>query len=160
MNIGGFFFTARVGLTAWPASGGNLFVGLSSCTTACLTGTTTLTNLANTVGFGVERLNQNLVFLTNDASGVISTTTLTGAPALAANVMYDMYIYQSPNSPVLYWQIDNASTTATIASGIVSSNLPATTTLMAAHAQIGNGGNTGAAAVSLGVNRIYVETER
>lgn len=159
-NIGGFFFSARVGFTTWTA-GNRLFVGLSTCTTACLTSATTLTNLTNTVGFGVEAGGTGIVILSNDASGVISTSTIgVSQPALASNNVYDFYLYQAPNSPIMYWQVDNASTTAMIGAGILSTNLPATTTLMVAHAQMSNGTNVVVGNATLGVNRIYIETER
>ena len=159
-RLGGFFFTARVGLTTWTAND-DLFVGMSSCTTACLTGTTTLTNLVNSVGFGVERGTNALVFLNSSSTGIIATTSLPTAPALASNNVYDMYLYQAPNDYKLYWQIDNASTSANIGSGVVTNGrLPATTTLMAAHAEMGNGLNATVGAATLGVGKIYIETER
>ena len=156
-RIGGFFYYSRFGFTTWT-NGNDLFVGLSSCTTACITGTTTLTNLPNTIGLGVERGNNNLVFLTNDASGVISTTTLGTTPA--TNQYFDFYMYQAPNDHTVYYRLDNASTSAIIATGSVSTNLPATTTLMTAQAVMGNGLNTTVGSATLGIQRIYIETEK
>lgn len=160
-HLGGFFFAAKIGFTTWT-NNDRLFVGLSSCTTACLTSTTTLTNLANTVGFGIEgnASANNIVFLTNDASGVISTTTIPGLPALANNQAYDMYIYAPANRHEIHWRIDNASTSAIIATGTVTTNLPATTTLLLGHAAMSNGLNTTVGAATLGVGKIYIESER
>lgn len=158
-HLGGFFFAVKMGFTTWT-NGDDLFVGLATCTTACITGTTTVSNLANMVGFVVERGRNTIYFATNDASGAISTTTIAGLPTLASNQGFDMYIYAPANRHEIHWRIDNASTSAIIATGTVTSNLPATTTLLLGHVQMGNGLNTTVGAATLGVGKIYIESER
>ena len=152
----GFFFKATFGVDGWTA-GDRIFVGLSSCTTACLTGTTTLTNLANTIGFGVEGGTSQLVFLTNDGSGAISTTTISGLPTMASLNGYDVYMYNPVNSEVVYWRIDNINTGAKIAEGSVTTNLPANNTFMSAHVACSNGLNALANSCQIGLAQMYIE---
>jgi hypothetical protein len=96
---------------------------------------------------------------TGAGSGV--KDTISGQPALATNQGYDMYIFAPPASSIVYWRIDNVNTGATIAEGNTTTTLPTNTTFLLAHACMSNGpSNTAAGAATIGINRIYVETDR
>lgn len=155
----GWFYKATFGIDNYTAND-RFFVGLSSCTTACLTGTTTLTNLANTIGFGVEGATSQFVFLTNDGSGAISTTTISGLPTLATNNGYHVYMYNPPTSSIVYWRIDNVNTGAMVAEGNVTTNLPANNTFMTAQVACSNALNAAANACQIGLANLYIEQEK
>lgn len=154
---GGFFFAARVGFDTWTANN-RMFVGFSSGTTAVCTGNPTA--LANTVGFGINSGSTTIAFIHNDAAGVATETVIPGQPALATNQGYALYIFAKPNDTVVYWQMDDVNTGLKVADGRVNTNLPVNTTMLVAHACMSNGSNTALNAAQLGINRLYIETDR
>jgi hypothetical protein len=83
-NIGGFNFFARVSIDNWTA-GNRLFVGLTASTTP-ISGTSTLAGVRDTVGFGIHQGSTTLTLMSNDASGNVTETTLTGVPAIQAGM--------------------------------------------------------------------------
>ncbi len=154
---GGFFMAARVGTDTWTA-GDRLFVGFSTGTTAvCTVNPTTLTN---SVGFVVNAGSTTISFMHNDGSGNAVVETITNQPALASNQGYAFYIFAKPNDSVIYWQLDDINTGLKLEEGSVSADLPVNTTMMAAHACMSNGANTVVNNAQIGINRIYIETDR
>jgi hypothetical protein len=153
---GGFFFFARFGTTTWTA-GDKLFVGLSTGTTAIVTGAPS--NLTNIAGFGIDAGDTAITFMTNDNTAAATKTAIAGQPALASNQGYDAYIFAKPNDTVVYYRLVNLNTGAEIVNSSVNTNLPVNTTLMAAHAHMSNGANTPVTSAQIGVNRMYVETD-
>lgn len=154
---GGFFFFCRFGTTVWTA-GDRLFVGLSTGTTAITTvNPSTLTNI---VGFGIDAGDTAISFMSNDNTLTATKTAIAGQPALASNQGYDAYIYAKPNDTVVYYRLVDLNTGTEIVNTSVNTNLPVNTTMMAAHALMGNAANNAATTAQIGVNRIYVETDR
>ncbi len=155
---GGFFFAARVGLETWTA-GDRLFVGLSAATATAVC-TQQLTNHLNTIGFAINAASTSISLITNDNTGSSTVVTIAGQPALATNNGYAFYLFAKPNDTVVYWQMDDVNTGTKIADGSIATDLPVNTTMMAAHACMSNAANTAANAARIGINRIYIETDR
>lgn len=154
---GGFFYSTRFGFDTWT-SGNTAFIGLTTCASDCVT-PTAISTVLNSVGFAVVPGTNALVFLTNDGTGAVSTTTI-GAPTMASQQAYEAYLYNVPATDVVYYQLNNALTGAVIATGQVTTNLPAINSRMATAAHCSNGANTAANACQLSVMNMYVETDK
>lgn len=164
-GLGGFFFFARFGIETLTAASPNatrLFVGLHSGTTNILASDTV--PAISAIGLWHD---------TTDGAGVIniltkngSTSTknaLTGSPTTpyATGQGYDFYMYAKPNDSVVYYRLDNLNTATTLVDSSVTDTLPANTTFMGPVVGMSNGtANTVAQTVAVGVNRIYVESDR
>lgn len=152
-NKGGFYFAAKFGFSTADAANKASFVGMSS-TTGALGGSTTPSNLTNIVAFGHDAGQTTLRFLYNDGSGTATPVNL-GAnfPTNTTDTdMYDARIYAPANSSNVYYWIKNI-TSGNVASGVVNSNLPAQTQLLAPHIWVSNG----ASAVSVGIDIVQYE---
>lgn len=154
---GGFFFFCRFGITSWTA-GDRLFVGLIPNSTAVVTANPSLD--ANSVGFGIDAGDTAITFMHNDGAGSATKDVIAGQPALAANQGYDAYIYAKPNDTTVYYRLVNLNTGAEIINSSTATDLPVNTTMMSAHAVMSNGANTPVTAAQIGINRIYVESDR
>lgn len=164
-GLGGFFFFARFGietLTAGSPNATRLFVGLHSGTTNILASDTV--PAISAIGLWHD---------TSDGAGVINLLTkdgstgtknaLTGSPTTpyATGQGYDFYMYAKPNDSVVYYRLDNLNTATTLVDSSVSTTLPAAATFMGPVCGMSNGtANTVAQTVAIGVNRIYVESDR
>ena len=157
-GMGGFFFVCRFGFNTWTA-GDRLFVGL----TAGMTSTTQAdpTTAANTIGFAINTGDTAISFIHVDSSVSATKDAIAGQPVLATNNGYDAYIYARPNDTTVYYRLENSLTGTVIVEGSTTTTLPANTQNMYARCIMGNGpSNTAAGAASIGINRIYVETNR
>lgn len=154
---GGFLFVCRFGLTTWTA-GDRLFVGVTSGTTAVVTGQPS--TVASSAGFCVEAADTAISFLHTDGTPTATKDVISGQPALAANNAYDAYIYCKPNDTTLYYRLDNALTGVTLIDTSTTTTLPVNTTMLAAQCIMSNGTNTVVGNATVGVNRLYVETNR
>lgn len=155
-GLGGFFFVCRFGLNTWTA-GDRLFVGLMATSPTLLTDATTI---ANTVGFTINAADSVISFVTVDTAGASTKTAISGQPTVATNNGYDAYIYAKPNDATIYYRLDNALSGTVIVEGSVTTTLPLNSNFMYARALMSNGANTAAGAAVLGINRIYIETNR
>ncbi|CAN5412822.1 hypothetical protein BH10PAT4_BH10PAT4_0990 [soil metagenome] len=155
-SSGGFFFNARFMLATWTA-GDRLFVGMSSGTTAVVT--VQPSTLLNLLGFCIEAGDTAITFLHNDGTGTGTKDTIAGQPALATNQGYAAYIFCKPNDSTVYWRLDDINLQTTIAEGSTSTDLPVNTTALTAQCIMSNGANTVAGHATIGVNRIYIETD-
>ncbi|MDB5160333.1 MAG: PHG11b 33 [Candidatus Saccharibacteria bacterium] len=154
---GGFLFVCRFGFTSWTA-GDRLFVGLTSGTTAVVT--VQPSTVASTIGFAIEAADTAITFLHTDGTPTAVKDVISGQPALANNNAYDAYIYARPNDSTIYYRLDNALTGAILIDTSITATLPVNTTMLAAQAIMSNGANTVVGNATLGVNRLYVETNR
>lgn len=153
---GGFFFFCRFGLDAWT-TGGRLFVGFHTSTAVVTAQPSAAFNIA---GFGIDAADTAITFMTNDASGVATKTTIAGQPALAANNGYDAFIFAKPNDSNIYFRLDDFNAGTTIINSSVNTNLPVNTTMLTVGALASNAALTPVTSVHLGCNRIYAETDR
>lgn len=154
---GGFFFFCRFGTTTWTA-GDRLFVGLSPNSTALTTAQPSAD--PNIAGFGIDAGDTAITFMHNDNAGTAVKDAIAGQPALASNQGYDAYIYAKPNDTTIYYRLVDVNTGAEIINTSTATDLPVNTTMMSAHAVMGNAANTAVTAAQIGVNRMYVETDR
>lgn len=149
---GGFFYYARIGFDVWT-NGGRFFAGMATGTGVVGSGDPSALN--NTVGFCVDAADNGAIsFLTRGTAATKASTGLT----IVSNKGYDCYFYCSPNSSQYTWQIIDINT-GTSASGTATANLPTNTTLQAPEALASNAALTTATAISIGVCKVYVESD-
>jgi hypothetical protein len=153
-GFGGFFYSARVALSAVPASVSNAFVGLRA-TTAVIAAGTEPSALTDIVGFGFDRADTSWQVMTNDASGAADKTALGANFPIDTSSVYDVALYAPPNGSAIYYWIKNLGTGNT-ASGTLSSNLPTAATFLSLHIYMSM--NSGSTAVGIDVMRQYLET--
>jgi hypothetical protein len=153
---GGFLFFCTFGFDAWTA-GSKLFVGLTSNTGNIVVGNPSANT--NTIGFIIDSGDTAISFMSN-SGGTSTKTAIGGQPTLSANTGYVAWIYMAPNTNVYGYRLDNINSGTTIVNTITTGiNAPAVNTPMVAACLASNGANTGATAVNLGINRIYIETQ-
>jgi hypothetical protein len=154
---GGFFFFCRAGFNTWTPTN-RLFVGMCVDTTALLTADPS--TKFNMLGFAVDTADTAISFMHNDGVGVAIKETIAVQPALATNNVYDFFIYCKPNDSVVYYRIDDLSSNVTLIDSSITLDLPTTTALLIPTCAIGPGAtNAGATAASVGVNRMYIESD-
>ena len=154
--LGGFFMTSRFTLGTWTA-GNRLFVGFGVGTTAMVT--VNPSTLLNTIGFGVDAGETAITFMHNDATGAATKETIAGQPALATSNAYVCYIYCKPNDNTVYFRLDNLNNNTILIDSSVNTDLPINTTALICHACMSNGANTVAGNATIGINKIYIETD-
>jgi hypothetical protein len=153
-NQGGFFFYTRMGFDVWT-NGGRMFVGMTVSTTGTPVSADASTN-ANTVGFCIEAADNGLIyFLTRSATTFTKTSTGFTAASLKG---YDMYIWANSNSTTVNYRIVD-TVAGTEISGTTSATMPTANTLMMPNVTASNGALTPVTSVSLGIDRIYIETD-
>jgi hypothetical protein len=148
--MGGFWFFCRFGFTAYT-SAARVFIGLSTQNASFAA--TEPSTVNNTCGIGKDSGDATCSFLTRNATGPTKASTWTPSTA----TIYDFTMYATPNSTTLNYRLvdetngtviwDNLSTTTTV---------PVVNTLMSAWAHVGA---SSAVAQTLGVSRLYVETD-
>lgn len=150
---GGFLFYSRLGFDVWT-NGGRFFAGMHTGTTVISADPSALNN---TVGFAVDAADSGSIsFLTRASStGTKASTGFT----IVTGKGYDVYMFASTNSASIGWRIDdtNAGTTA---SGLATLTVPAVNTMLTAGVLASNAALTTVTSIQLGINRIYVETDR
>jgi len=154
-GMGGFFFFARFGLNVWTPNN-RFFVGLALDTTALLTANPS--TKFNLLGFGVDQGDTEFSFIHNDGSGTAVKEPITGI-GLATYNAYDAYIYCKPGDTTAYYRLDDITAGVTLVDTSVTGDLPVNTTMLNAVCAIGSGSNAGAAAASIGLNRMYIESD-
>ena len=160
-GLGGFLFACRFGFTSIK-TGCRLFVGMASDTTALVTADPS-TKL-NLCGFGFDLADTAITFIHNDGTGTATKEAISGQGTLATNnTCYDAYIWCAPNDATVYYRLDKTDSGAgvTLVDSSTTTDLPVNTTLMCAHAAMSNGtANIVANDAVIGINRIYIETDR
>lgn len=149
---GGFFFFARCGFDVWT-NGGRFFAGFHTATTVVSADPSALNN---TVGFCVDAADNGAIsFLTRSTSATKASTGFT----ITTSKGYDLYIFCAPNSNTIYWRIVDI-VAGTEASGSTTTTTPAANTMLTAGVLASNAALTPVTSIQLGLNRIYVETDR
>jgi hypothetical protein len=94
----------------------------------------------------------------NDGAGTATEVDLgVNFPANDTTTMYDFTVFHAPNGSSLSWEVVNLKTNAVATGTISSADLPISTTFLAYHAYMNNGGTSGA--VGFDIIRIYTETD-
>ena len=148
---GGFFFYTRCGFDVWT-NGGRFFAGMTTGTTVASADPSS-TN--NTVGFCVDAADNGAIsFLTRGTAATKASTGLT----ITSNKGYDIYIYCASNSSQYTWEIVDINT-GTAVTGTATANLPTNTQLQFPYVLASNAALTPATSISLGIAKIYIETD-
>ncbi|MDB5179624.1 MAG: PHG11b 33 [Candidatus Saccharibacteria bacterium] len=156
-GIGGFFYTCRFGFDSIK-TGGRAFIGLTPNTVIT---TSEPSSLINMCGFGFDSTDSAFTFMHNDAAGTATKEAISGQGTLATNnTGYDAYIWNPSGSGTIYYRLERTDTGATLAEGSVTGDTPTSNTLLTAVAYCGGGTNTVSGDLTIGVNRLYVETSR
>lgn len=164
-GLGGFFFFARFGietLTAGSPNATRLFVGLHSGTTSILASDTI--PAISAIGLWHDTTDGANVINLLTKNGTTSTkNALTGSPSTpyATGQAYDFFMYCKPADSVIYYRLDDLLTGITLVDSSVDTTIPAAGTFMGPVVGMSNGtANTTASTVAIGVNRIYVESDK
>jgi hypothetical protein len=158
-GLGGFFFACRFGFTSIK-TGCRVFVGMAS--TGAATVTVDPSGLINILGFGVDLADTAFSFMHNDSTGTAVKEAISGQGTLATNnTAYDAYIWCAPNDSIVYYRLDRCDTGAILCDTSVNSELPTSTTFLQAMCIMSNGtANVVAGDATIGINKLYIETER
>lgn len=164
-GLGGFFFFARFGIETLTAASPNatrMFVGLMSGTTNILVSDTI--PAISCIGLWHDTTDGANVINLLTKNGTTSTkNALTGSPTTpyVTGQAYDFYLYAKPNDNTIYYRLDDFNLGTTLVDSSVSTTLPLSTTFMGPVVGMSNGtANIVASTVGIGVNRIYIESDR
>lgn len=158
-GLGGWFFFARFGVELWPAATVRLFCGLSASTTAVVASDTMVNN---TIGVWHDTTEAATVLslVTKDAT-TATKTAIASTPTLAANQWFDFYMFAKPNDSTIYYRLDDLNANTTIVDTSISTTLPVATAFLGPQCHMSNGtANTTVTTTAIGVNRLYVESDR
>lgn len=153
-GLGGFFARMRFAFSTTTALQRGFF-GLTGSTGAIAT-TQAPSALTSCIGVGWDSADTNLIVMHNDASGACTEVDLGANFPINTSSVYDLSLFAAPNSDRIGWQVQRLNTGHT-ASGEATTDLPPSTTFLAPHAYMNNGGT--AAAVGLDLARLYIETD-
>jgi hypothetical protein len=153
---GGFHFVARFGISdATLVAGARLFVGLTSATSVL--GNADPSTFTNIIGVGLDAADTTLQIMHNDAGGSAVKIDLGASfPESTVTDFYELSLYCPPNGIEVSYQVINLSTNES-ASGVIISNLPISTQLLAWQIWRHNV-NTGLA-VGVDIASVYIETD-
>jgi hypothetical protein len=156
-GLGGFFFVARFGMSdAAAVAGARSFIGLSA-TAGVLSNADPSTN-TNIVGVGHDGADSNLSIIHNDGTGTATKVAL-GANFLANTLSADLYelaLFAAPNGADVGYRVERLNT-GDVASGTLTTDLPANTALLSPQLWRNNGAT--ALAVGIDVVSQYIETD-
>lgn len=154
-GLGGFRVVIRWGLETNVATQ-RAFAGLLSSFSA--TGNADPSSLTVAVGMGCDSGDTTFSIMYNDNAGVCTKTSL-GAnfPANTSGVdMYELTLACPPNGSVINYEVKRLNT-GHVASGQISTNMPATTDFLTPHVWANN--NSTASATAIALFEAMVETD-
>ena len=156
-GLGGFFFSTRFEVDLWPASTARIFAGLSS-NTAGVAASDSLSGDAVGLWHDTTDSSTTMSVVTRNNSTTTKTQVLFGT--IAAGNVYEFTMYCPPNGTTIFYEVwELVSGLGAI--GQVSTTLPRNTVFMGPQVQMSNGtANTTVTTTAIGVNKIYIETDR
>lgn len=158
--FGGFHFICRFG----PATGvtgvatRRLFVGMSSSVAAPTD--VAIDSLTNMIGIGYDSNDTTFSVYHNDASGTATKTSLgatIAVPTADRTDMFEVVLFNPPNSNIIYYQLLNLGTSVRILGTINSADIPSATTLLSPRGFASVGGTS--SVVGFGLSSLYIETD-
>lgn len=154
-GLGGFFMTCRFASSTAVANQRKA-IGLFSSTSATAV-TQNPSSLTNCVIVGNDSADTNMQIMHNDAAGTCTKIDL-GAnfPANSTDAVYELILFAPPNASFINWRVVRLDT-GDVANGVITTDMPLSTTFLAWHAYMNNGGT--AASVVLEIMRYYLETD-
>lgn len=153
-GLGGFFYRARIGIGSAVATQ-RLMIGLTSSTAATAT-TIDPSTLTNCVFFGNDLLDANYQIMVNDGAGACAKVN-TGFPKNVVDEIYDVTFFCPPNGTYIGYSVTRLNDNSSF-SGTLTTELPVSTTFLAPHLYLNNGGT--ASAVTLDIMKLYIETDQ
>jgi hypothetical protein len=156
-GAGGFTAVFRFGVgDAAAVANARMFVGFY---VASSIGNVEPSSLTNTIGIGCDAGEATLSMIHNDAAGTATKVALGASfPADTQSVdVYELVLYAPPNSSTVGYRVTRLNTGDT-ATGILLSNLPAGSQLLAP--QFWRNSGATAAAVDVAIMGLYVETDQ
>lgn len=154
-SFGGFYVVMRFGMSVYPASP-RWFVGMSS------TGVLALTSIepsamVSIVGACMDTTDTTIQFCYNDGSGTATKVDTTLAAPVTTG-LYEVTVWAAPNASSVSMSVEKLvdGSTPTL-SGALSSNIPATTTLVTPTMYVNNSAT--ASAIALDVVSLYIEAD-
>ncbi len=156
-GIGGFFFTTRFVVAAWPAATVRVFAGLSASATEVAISNTVVND---TAGLWHDTTDSSTTFnLVTRNTATTTKTAITVTNAIATGNAYDFYMFAKPNDSTIFYRLDDLVNGTTF-EGSTGTTLPTNTAFMAPQVEVSNGtANTTANTTGIGINRIYVESD-
>ena len=154
-NQGGFYVVGRVGVATNVATK-RMFAGMNTSFAAPTN--VEPSSVANILGIGCDAADTTLQVVHNDASGTATKINL-GAnyPCNTSGVdMYEYRLFSRPNGTEIYYSVSRLNTTDFV-EGTLTTDIPASTTMLNNQIWISNNGT--AAAASLDIASFYVETD-
>lgn len=151
-GLGGFFFSARFGMSAIGSlTGVRVLVGLSVLNNVLSVDPSTING---TVAIVKDAADTTWYFLTRTAAGA-STKQNTFVTVTAGQIL-DIYINIDPNGSVLSFNLRNAATGASLISSSIVSSIIDTTSFLYIHCQVQT---TTTAISSLSLSQMYLESD-
>lgn len=148
---GGFYACSAFGADTWT-NGSRLFFGLHTGTTVVSADPSALNN---TVGFAVDAADNGAIsFLTRGTSATKAPTGFT----ISSGKGYRACFHAAPNSTQIGWWIRDINT-GSEASGIATTTLPATNTVMALGTLGSNAALTPVNSLQLGVAQMTIQSD-
>ena len=156
-NRGGFFYVVRFGLSsAATVANQRTFVGLTATTTAF--GNAEPSSLLNLIGIGNDSADASFSLIHNDGSGVATKETLSGGTFSAKSLSTDMIefrLFCYPNTSTIGYSVEILNT-PNFAEGVISTDIPASTTFLSPQIWTNNG--TTSLAAGIDVANQYIES--
>ena len=156
---GGFHFTCRWMPTTGQAATTRGFCGLSSIV-AAPTDADPSTALTDALGMGWDTADSSIQIMHRTGSGTTAKESLLGIqwPIPSANTtVFEFEMYCPPNGSTVYWRLTNLTTGATPASGSLTTDLPANTTMLSPRCYMSVAGVSSVIGVSF--LNMYIETD-
>jgi len=152
-GLGGFYLMMRGGVEVFQTNA-RMFMGLHDAASAI--GNVNPSTLTNIIGVGFDSGDSNLSLLTNSTGATTKTGLGSSFPATAsATDLYELILACEPDASSVSYRVERLNT-GDVASGSISSNLPASTVFMAPQLWLNNGST--ASAVTSAFVGMYLES--
>jgi hypothetical protein len=151
-GLGGFYLMMRGGFET-HVSQARFFMGLRSSVVAI--GNVSPTALTNCVGIGYDSGDTQMSLITNGPSGTATKIPLGAAFVVGSLELYELVLACEPNGSEIRYRVEHLNG-GDVASGSISTGLPANTAFMTPNLW-GNNGTT-ASATKIGIVGMYLES--
>lgn len=154
-KLGGFLYIARFGISSTVTTQ-RAFVGLRNIETVI--SNVDPSSLVNILGFGFDSADTPWYFMHNDGSEAATKESLTGTfiANTASTDMMEARIYCKPSISTIYYSLEVLGG-GSYYEGIVTTNIPSTSTLLSPQIWTNNGSNGGLCGID--VVSQYIETD-
>lgn len=151
---GGFLYTTKFVVDTVTA-GMRWFVGLLG--SAAVIGNVNPSTLTNIIGIAIDAGQTTVRVMNNDGAGAATVLDLGASfPAATAGAVYEVTLFAAPNSAEIYYRVRRIDVAA-VAEGVLTADIPASTTLLSPQIWVNNG--AAAAAVAISPVSQYIATE-